>query len=333
MFGLREFEYFIIRIKLENPLILVGSCKFHDLSPILHILEHAKKTGRSLVIAGEDIDKEVLSTILQNNEKSDLSSCAINFPGESNYSFLEDLANFTGATMINSYTINEIQLSDLGSSKKVNIDSMKSCFIDGKGDTSLRRSELSHEIINETDPMSQNVLRERLQRLSGKMVVIEMGVKGGKIAMGERRDRIVDSLNSVKSAIKEGFLPGGGSSLIYASRVLSKLRYGNESDIGIRILQDALKVPGYLIAKTSNIGIAAVDILLDQDDEEIGLDADKGDICNLVDRGIIDSTGVVRQAVRAAVSISQMILSTSAVVAKTVRYEPTRLHKYKKQMF
>ena len=230
-------------------------------------------------------------------------------------------------------SISELDASHLGSCQKVNIDNMKSTFINGKGDVSNRKSQIYSELMNEADPLSQSALRERLQRLSGKMAIIEIGLLGGKLAMGERRDRIVDSLNSVKSAVKEGFLPGGGSSLLYASRILSKMRNGNESDIGIRILQEALKIPITIIAKNSAVGIAGVDTLLQETDEEIGIDAEKGEVCNMVDRGIIDSTGVVRQSVRAAVSIAQMIVSTSAVIAKKIRYEPVKLNKYKKELF
>lgn len=321
------------RVKLENPLIFVASHKLHDLQPILHILEYAKAQGRSLIVAGEDVDHDVLNTLLLNKEKGELSCCAINFPGESNFIFLEDLAAVTGAVLHNHQTIEGVKIEDLGSCRRVNIDNMKSIFLHGKGDLAVRKSQILNELASETDPMGQSVLRERLQRLVGKMVVIEIGLNGGKLAMGERRDRIVDSLNSVKSAVKEGFLPGGGVSLLYASRLLSRLRYNNESDIGIRILQEALKIPFTLIAKTSAVGIGGVDILLDELDEEKGIDAEKGEICNMVDRGIIDSTGVVRQAVRAAVSISHMILSSSAVVAKSIRYEPTKLNKYKKEIF
>ena len=288
--------------------------------------------GRSLIIAGQDIDKEVLATLIANNEKAELSCCGINFPGENNFDFLEDLAYFTGATILNPQTIEEVEVKHLGSCGKVNIDNMKSTFISGKGDVSMRKNQLLNDIISETDPMVQSVVKERLQRISEKMVVIEIGLLGGKLAMGERRDRIVDSLNSVKSAIKQGFLPGGGRSLLFASKILSKVRFNNETDIGVKILQEALKVPITLIAKTS-VGIGAVDLLLEENDEELGIDAEKGEICNLVDRGIIDSTGVVTQAVRAAVSISHMIISTSAVVAKRIRYEPTKLNKYKKEIF
>ena len=165
------------------------------------------------------------------------------------------------------------------------------------------------------------------------MAVIEIGRAGGKLLMSERRDRIVDSLNSVKSAFKQGFLPGGGSSLLYASKILSKYRNGNESDVGVRILQEALKIPITFIAKTSAVGIGAVDILLEEKNEETGIDVEKGEICNLVDRGVIDSTGVVRQAVIAAVSIGQMIISTSSAIVKTRRYQPTKIHLYKKEFF
>lgn len=279
------------------------------------------------------MDQEVLSTLLLNKEKAELNCCAINFPGENNYMFLEDLAGFTGARLINPHTIQDLSPEDLGSCGRVHIDSMKSTFIQGQGELSIRKSQIRSEMAEETDSMALGVLKERLQRLSGKMAVFEIGLLGGKIAMAERRDRIIDSLNSVKTAAKEGFLPGGGVALYNASKILSKIRYNNEHDIGIRILQEALKIPLTLIARTTSLGISSIDTIWASQDEEYGIDANKGIYCNVVDNGIIDSTGVVRQAVRTAVSVSQMILATSAVIVKTKRYVPTKLKNYKKEFF
>lgn len=235
--------------------------------------------------------------------------------------------------MLNAHTISASQPSDLGSCGRLNVDSMKSTFFNGKGDTKNRKDSLLAEFLEETDPMSQTVLKERLQRLSGKMAIYEIGLKGGKVTMGERRDRVIDSLNSIRSACKEGFLPGGGSSLLFASRALKSLRFNDERDVGIRILQESLKEPIHFIAKHSALGVTAIDQLWEMDDEEMGIDAEKDEICNLVQRGVIDSAAVVRQAVRAAVSVSQMLIGTSAVVVKSRRYQPTKLDKYKKDMF
>jgi chaperonin GroEL len=289
--------------------------------------------GRSLVVAAADVDNEVLQTLLHNKERAELSCVAINFPNEPNFPFLEDFAHFTGATLLNEHLIRDATIKDLGSCARLNIDSMRTTVFNGKGDTKLRKDQLLTEIINETDPLAQSVIKERLQRLSGKLAFFEIGVKGGKVAMAERRDRIVDSLNSIKSACKEGFLPGGGSSLLFAARALKGFRLGTEEDVGIRILQEALKEPATMIALNSNVGLTAIDQLWENLDEEMGIDVGMEEICNLVDRGIIDSTGVVRQAVRAAVSVSQMLLGTSAAISKVKRYEPTRLNLYKKQVF
>jgi len=314
-------------------LILIANHKLHDLKEVLHVFDYAKKNGRSLLIAAEDIDHEVLKTLILNKEKAELSCVGINFPGESNFMFLEDLAYFTGASIQNAHTIATSQPSDLGSCNRLNVDSIKSTFFNGKGNTKDRKDSLLAEFLEENDPMAQSVLKERLQRLSGKMAIYEIGLRGGKVSMGERRDRVIDSLNSVRSACKEGFLPGGGSSLLFAARALKSFRLNDERDVGIRILQESLKEPIQIIAKNSDLGISAVDQLWEMEDEEMGIDAEKEEICNLVQRGVIDSAGVVRQAVRAAVSVSQMLIGTSAVVIKNKRYQPTKLDKYKKEMF
>lgn len=307
--------------------------KMYELKDIIDILEYAKKSGRSIVVAAEDIDKEVLQTLLYNKEKAELSCVGINFQGEGNYPFLEDLAHFTGASLLNEHTIKTWKAEDLGSCAILNIDKIKTTAFSGRGNTKPRKDQLLAEMLQETDPWTRGVLKERLQRLSGKMAFFEIGLKGGKVAMGERRDRIIDSLNSIKTACKEGYLPGGGSTLLFAARALRKFRFGTEIDVGIRMLQEALKLPCEIIALNSSVGITAVDQLWDCENEEMGIDAVNEEICNLVDRGIIDSTGVVRQAVRAAVSVSQLLIGTSAAVARVKRYQPTKLNLYKKNMF
>ena len=306
----------------------------HELKPLLHILEHAKKSGRSLLIAAEDVDQEVLSTLLHNLEKSELTCCAMNFPGEANTELLEDLAAFTNSTLIsNTKDLKNSGPETLGTCRRVSIGEVKSNFLGGEGNVSTRTQQLEEQILLSEMNEEKEVLRERISRLSGKMAVIEIGVGGGSLAMGERRDRIVDALNSVKSSFEKGFLPGGATSLFYAARKLSKIRNNDETDIGVRMLQEAMKLPLERISENSEAGVVVTDILWEEPDEEVGLNAMTGQIVNLVDEGIIDSTHVVINALRNAVSLAQLAISTSCVVARPKRYEPSKLNKYPKQPF
>ncbi|CAG9330388.1 unnamed protein product [Blepharisma stoltei] len=320
-------------IRLENPLILTCAFKIHKLDQIINILEYAKKTGRSLVIAAEDIDKEALSTILLNHQKGELQICAINFPYEHNIEILYDFSSIVGSKVHSELTFKTYSPDDLGSARRVNIERDQTLVFGGKGDPKERIETIENDLRNTQDHDQRSVYKIRLQRLYGKMAVIEIGIGGGQMEIQERRDRVVDSLNSVKTALSEGFLPGGGSALLYAARMLSKIRTNTEKDIGVRILQESLMLPCEQIVINTDYGLAAIDEMWNSEDEEIGLNANTGKLVNLIDEGIIDSAHVVIQALRGACSLAQLVLSTSAVIVREKKYVPTLLSEYRKELF
>lgn len=248
-----------IDVRLENPLILTCQFKIHKLDQILHILEHAKKLGRSLIIAAEDVDHEALSTLLLNVKNNELQVCAINFPYEHNAEILADFASVVDSKVFTDMTIRDFTYEDLGTARRVNIEADRTLTFEGKGDVTERLRSLQEELRLTTDSDFRSVLKDRVQKLSGKMAVIEIGMGGGHMEIQERRDRVVDALNSVKTALNEGFLPGGGSALLYAARMLSKVRTHSEKDIGIRILQESLILPCEKIVTNTDFGLAAVD--------------------------------------------------------------------------
>ncbi len=323
-------------IRLENPYILCTSLRLHEMRYLVQFLDTIKSTGRTLVICAVDVDKEVLSTLLFNTVKELIISCPINFPGAQgwNIELIEDVASFTGArTIHNLDELKKLTLGDLGTAKRVTIEQAKTTFYGGAGDTFIRKEQIKTQIQAAELPEEASTLKERLQRLSGKMAVIEIGIGGGHMEINERRDRVVDALNSVRTGLEHGLLPGGATGLFYAGRYLKTLRHNNELDAGIRILSDALMQPLYKLAVNSERGIRTMDELMESQDEDFGLDVISGEIKDLYEAGIVDSAHVVKMALRNAVSLSSMLLSTSAIIYRTKKYEPEKLSSHSKEIF
>lgn len=304
------------------------------LSQILHVLEIAKARGQGLIVAAKDVDGEVLETLLKNNGAQELPCCAINFPGvgDWNLEILADLAAFVGAKYFKEeWELKNCGVQDLGTSKRVNIDSFHSVFFEGAGDITDRTELIQHQMGSATGDEAA-LLKDRLQKLKGKMAVLEVGCSGGQTEMQERRDRIVDALNSVKSALNEGLVPGGGAIYFYAGRQL-KAHKSPLTAHGVRIVSDALQRPLRHLVENSGIGLNLIEQLDDNLDEDIGIDVNTGSLKNMLDAGIIDSAHVAMQAVETACSIGGMVLSAEVAVVRTKAYNPPALSTYNKEFF
>jgi chaperonin GroEL len=320
---------------MENPLILCVGFPLLRIDQVLPVLELAKQTGQSLIVAASDVDGEVLETMLKNNGQQELLSCAINFPGgveDWNLEYLADLAAFTGASYITEESqLRLCQLKDLGSCKRVNIDGFQSIFFGGAGDISARCGRLQYQLEHSTGDEA-SIYRERLQRLEGKMAVLEVGCKGGTTEMQERRDRMVDALNSVKSALTEGVVPGGGTACFYAGRQLKAHRSPSTAH-GVRIVAEALQVPLKSLVENGGLGLSLLDTLQECLDEDVGVNVITGGLENMLEAGIIDSAHVVLQAVETACSIGGMVLSAETAVVRQKQYTAPALSTYKKDIF
>jgi chaperonin GroEL len=178
-----------------------------------------------------------------------------------------------------------------------------------------------------------SVLKERIKRLSGKMAVVEIGVRGGTVQMGETRDKVVDCLNAVKSGIEEGLLPGGGVVYLYASRQLVPPETQPELLSGFRILKNALQVPFLTLLHHSGVGPYALTDLLEQTNDDLGVNILTGTVCDLVQAGIVDSARVIRQSLQTACSLAGMVLTTEAAVVRLRPYTPASLKQYQREAF
>ncbi|XP_020575162.1 chaperonin CPN60-like 2, mitochondrial [Phalaenopsis equestris] len=313
------------KCELENPLILIHDKKISDIhtSHLIRILELALKEGRSLLIVAEDIEGDALAMLVLNKHRAGMKVCAIKAPGfgENRRVNLEDLAIRTGGQVISEehdLTLSNAQLEMLGTAKKVTVSLDDTIILRGGGDKRLieeRREQLWTTIEKSTATFDREKARERLSNLSGGVAIIKVG-GASNAEVAEKKDRVTDALNAARAAVEEGYLPGGGVSLLYATRELNRIQTKNSDEkIGVQIIQKALKAPAYTIATNAGVdGAVVIGKLLEQHDYNFGYDAATGNYVNMVKAGIIDSFKVIKTALVDAASVSVLLTTTEVAV-------------------
>ncbi|XP_078438965.1 chaperonin CPN60-like 2, mitochondrial [Wolffia australiana] len=313
------------KCELENPLILIHDKKIHSLENIVRILEFAVKKNRPLLIVAEDLESDILAMLILNKRRAGLKVCAVKAPGfgENRKANLEDLGILTGGEVISEdhgLTLEKVKLEMLGTAKKVTISLDDTILLHGGGDKRLieeRCEQLRASIEKSTAVFDKEKAQERLSKLSGGVAVIKVG-GASKAEVGERKDRVTDALNAARAAVEEGILPGGGVSLLYASRELDNVPVANSDERrGVQIVQTALRAPSSTIASNAGVdGCLVVGKLLEQDDLNLGYDAARGEYVDMVKAGIIDPLKVIRTALVDAASVSSLLTTTEATVVE-----------------
>jgi len=307
---------------IEDPYILITDKKISAVSDLLPALEKILQVSKNLLVVSEDIDGEALATLVVNKLRGTINILAVKAPGfgDRRKAMLEDMAILTGGKVISEEVgrkLDSVVVEDLGRARRVTSDKDNTTVVEGKGseeDIKARIKQIKAQIEETTSDFDREKLQERQAKLVGGVAVIKVGA-ATEVELKERKHRVEDALSATRAAVEEGILPGGGVGLLSSLPALDKLKLEGDEATGVDTVRKAVIEPLRWIADNAGRDGSVIIDTVKKSPAGVGYDAEADDFGDMMQKGIIDPTKVVRSALENASSIAVMVLITESLVA------------------